>query len=346
VFGSQVRHTCGLAHAYLGLVKDARIFGPGFILTAEGNCLLHGLTHGNYQQVLVSQIKRYVARQVANGALELEIRDDAPFIDDEVVLLWGSRNFGHWIFTYLHRLLLLSRQPGLRDKKILVLDETPERYLPWLARMGIPEERVVRARDCTGVARLWVPSVLHYRGHYDDNDVYTFPDAVRLFRNLVLRQPAPAAPRGTKRERVYLSRAKAKWRRAVNEEELAARLEALDVRRVFMEELSLDEQIDVISRAELIVQATGAVSPMSMLAPEDVSIVEMSLPGFAGAFGSRVWAAILGQRYSRIEVAPVDTGIFMPVPETDRDGIVPIDKVVELIEAGDRGGSRRKMRDE
>jgi capsular polysaccharide biosynthesis protein len=195
------------------------------------------------------------------------------------------------------------------------------------------------------VARLWVPSVLHYRGHYADYEVYTSPEAVRLFREQVLGPPAPAAPRRKERERVYLSRARASWRRAVNEEELAARLETLGVRRVFLEELPVDEQIDVVSRAELIVLATGAVSPMTMLAPEDASIVELSLPGFAGAFGSRIWAAMLGQRFSRADVVPVENGPVGPVPETDCDGIVPIDKVVELIEAGDRGAGRSRMRD-
>lgn len=335
-FGTYAQFNCGLAHAFIGSVENVRVFGPGFILTEDGCCLLHGLTHGNYPQNLETQLQGYLVGKLGDANIELDIRDSPSFIDDEVVLLWGSQNFGHWLFTYLHRLVLLSYYPKLRDRKILVLDETPRRFTSWLARMGIAEEQLVRAKDCSGVARLWVPSVLHYRGHYSDMNAYTYPEAVHLFRNQVLHQRSLVIPHEEKRERIYLSRAKAKWRKVVNEQELVARLEELNVRRVFMEELSVDEQIDVISRAELILLFAGGASPITMLAPKDTSIIELCLPGFAGIFGSRIWAQILGQGFSRLDAIPVDSGGPMFNPATDRDGIVPVDKVEELILAADR----------
>lgn len=340
VFGNQARFDCGRSHVFAGLVEDVRVFGPGFIVTADGNCLLHGLTHGNYPQVLETLLQGYLVNKVANSVIELEIRDDAPSIDDELVLLWGSRNFGHWLFTYLHRLVLTSLHPELRDKKLLVMGETPERYVPWLMRMGYAEERLVRAPDCARIARLWLPSCPHYRGHYSDMNIYTFPEAVNWFRDRVLPRQAPGGRKSG--ERIYLSRAKANWRRAVNEDALMARLERLDVRRVFIEELTIEEQIDVVSRAELIVLAAGATSPMTMLAPNNASIIELCLPGFSGIFGSRLWAQILGQRFSRIDVTPVDSGIAMSNPATDRDGIVPVEDVAKLIAAADSTRARRR----
>jgi capsular polysaccharide biosynthesis protein len=280
VYGDRALFKCSLAHAFVGAVKDVRVFGPGFVVTDDGHCLLHGLSHGNYPQILESQLQGYLVGKISASVVELEIPDAAPATADEAVLLWGGRNFGHWFFTYLHRLAALSLHPELEDKKILVLDATPERFLPWLARMGIAQERLVRAQDCARIARLWIPSVVHYRGHYTDSGTYVFPEAVRLFRERILRPREARAPGAGKRERIYLSRARANWRRALNEDELVARLEKLDVRRVFMEELTVDQQVDVISRAELIVLATGAVSPITMLAPPDAAIVEMCLPGF------------------------------------------------------------------
>ena len=336
VLGTYAQFNCGLAHAFIGSVENVQVFGPGFILTEDGHCLLHGLTHANYPRNLEIQLQGYLVGKLVDADIELDVCDSPSFIDDEVVLLWGSQNFGHWLFTYLHRLVLLSYYPKLRDRKILVLDDTPRRYTAWLARMGIADEQLVRAKDCSGVARLWVPSVLHYRGHYADMNAYTSPDAVHLFRNQILHQRSLVILHEEKRERIYLSRAKAKWRKVVNEEELVARLEQLNVRRVFIEELSVDEQIDVISRAELILLFAGGASPITMLAPKDASIIELCLPGFAGIFGSRIWAQILGQAFSRIDAIPVDSGGAMFNPETDRDGIVPVDKVCELITTADR----------
>lgn len=336
VYGDEGRFKCALAHAFVGAVENVRVFGPGYLVTGDGRCLLHGLSHGNYPQFLETQLKGYLVNKVASSVIELEIPDGAPFIDDEVVLLWGNPNFGHWIFTHLHRLALLSYHPELKDKKILVLDQTPERYLSWLARMGIPEERLVRAQDCSRIARLWVPSVVHYRGHYADMNVHVFPEAVRLFRDAVLRPRTPRAPGGNGRERIYVSRAKANWRRVVNEDELMERLEELNIRRVFMEDLPIDEQIDVVSRAELIVLAAGGASPITMLAPADACIIEMCLPNFSGIFGSRIWAQILGQRFSRLDVEPVEPDSTRPIhTTTDLDGFVPVDELAELIEAAD-----------
>jgi capsular polysaccharide biosynthesis protein len=336
VFGAYSQFQCRLAHAFIGRVENARIFGTGFILTGDGHCLLHGLTHGNYPQNLQIQLKDYLAGPVVNTRIRLEISDSPSFLDDEAVLLWGSQNFGHWVFTYLHRLFLLSYCPGLRDKKIVVLDDTPREFTAWLPRLGIAEEQVVRVKDCAGVARLWVPSVLHYRGHYTDMEVYTTPDAVHLFREKVLGARSLAIPLEEKRERIYISRAKARWRQAVNEAELMAALEKLSVRRVFMEELSVDEQIDLVSRAELLLLFAGGASPITMLAPRDANIIEVCLPGFSGIFGSRLWAQILGQGFSRVDAVPVDSADPARDPAINRDSFVPVDKVREMIMAADR----------
>jgi capsular polysaccharide biosynthesis protein len=331
---------CRLAHAYVARVDDARGFGPGFLVTGDGHCLLHGLSHANYSKAIKLQLQGYLAGKIAGTRMPLEIPDGRPFLDDEAVLLWGSANFGHWLWNYLHRLTLLSRHPQLRDLKIVVLEETPARYTAWLARMGIAEDRVVRLPDCSRVARLWVPSVPHYRGHYEDGNVYTWPEAVHLFREAVLGARAASIPPGEKRERIYVSRDKAQWRKAVNEDELTAMLEPLGVRRVFLEDLSVDEQIDLVSRAELIVLMAGGASPVTMLAPRDASIVEVCLAGFSGIFGSRLWAQILGQGFARVDATPVETRGPMSNPATDRNAHVPVSKVRELVLAADRQRAR------
>lgn len=336
VYGDEARLDCGTAHAFIGYAENARVFGPGFILTGDNRCLLHGLSHANYPQGLETLLKGYLVRKIESSVIELELPDGPSFNDGEMVLLWGNANFGHWIFTHLHRLVLLTYRPELRDRKVVVLDEMPERYFPWLTRLGIGKERVVRAKDGSGIARLWVPSVLNYRGHYDDMNVYTYPEALHWFREQILSGQDPLAASGKERERIYVSRGKAKWRRTLNEEELVARLEQLDVRRIFMEEMSIDEQIDVISRAELIVLPTGGASPITMLAPRDATIIEICVPGFSGIFGSRIWAQMLGQRLSRVDVAPIELDSTSSLHTTiDRDGVVPVDEVVELVEAAD-----------
>ena len=334
--GGYANSECRLAHEFIACVDDARVFGPGFLLTGDGHCLLHGMSHANYSKALKMQLEGYRGGKLAGARVPLEIPDGRPFLDEEAVLLWGSTNFGHWLWTYVHRLMLLAHEPRLRGLKVVVREDTPARFTEWLTRLGIAEDRVARLPDCSRVARLWVPSVPHYRGHYDDGRVYTSPDAVHRFRKAVLGTRATALPAEEKRERIYVSRAKAQWRKAVNEDELVAMLEALGVRRVFLEEIPVDEQIDLVSRAELIVLMAGGASPITMLAPRDASIVEMALPGFSGIFGSRLWAQIVGQGFARVDAAPVATHGPMSNEATDRNADVPVDKVRQLVLAADR----------
>lgn len=346
VFSKYTLFQYGLAHAFVGSIRNARVFGSGFLLTESGHCLLHGLTSGNYRQNLETQLKNYLVNKPVDDEMELNIDESAPFIDEEAVLLWGSNNFGHWIFTYLHRLTQLQFVPGLLEKKLLVWEGTPKRFIDWLPKMGVTEEKLVYAQDCSQVAQLWVPSVVHYRGHYTDMNVYIFPEAVHVFRHQILKERAFLIPHEEKRERIYVSRARAKWRRLINEEELVRRLTELGVRTVYLEELSVDDQIDIVSRAELIVLFAGGASPITMLAPKDVIIIELSLPGFSGIFGSRVWAQILGQRFSRVNAMPVDSVGERPNPLTDRDAMVPVENVVALIGAADSNTAGRSFLDE
>ena len=336
LLGTEANLKCNVAHAFIARVDNARVFGPGFLLTPDGHCLLHGLYSANYSQAMKVLLQPYLAAKLVDAHVSLELPAERPVLDEEAVLLWGSTNFGHWLWTYLHRLTFVWQHQRLRGLKIVVADETPERFMPWLARLGIGPQQIVRVQDGTAIRRLWVPSIPHYRGHYEDREVYTWPDAVRSFREAVLGPRATAIPSEERRERIYISRDRAQWRKAVNEEELTAMLEQAGVRRVFLEELSVDEQIDLVSRSELIVLMAGGASPVTMLAPRDASIVEVCLPGFSGIFGSRLWAQILGQGFARVDATPVVTEGPMSNPATDHNAQVPVDKVRELITAADR----------
>ncbi|MBV8885321.1 MAG: glycosyltransferase family 61 protein [Chroococcidiopsidaceae cyanobacterium CP_BM_RX_35] len=59
-------------------------------------------------------------------------------------------------------------------------------------------------------------------------------------------------------ERIYISRAKAKHRRVINEDQVTEYLARFGFKTVFLEEMSFKEQIDLFRRAEIVVGAHGA----------------------------------------------------------------------------------------
>jgi len=295
----------GRAHAFISLVENVRVIDTGYLVTDEG-IVVHGVTSGNYESNIEGQLRDY---QIQDGG-ELK---------GEYVLIWGRENFGHWLLTYTMRATLLFWAPELLGKTLLIKEGLPKRYIEWLQKMGF--RYFVFGRDGVKVKTLWVPSVVTYRGHYDDQLPYVFPQSLDLMRSLILKKlQLPTL----KRERIYISRAKAKWRNLENEEEVASFLEKNRIRRVFMEDLSVDEQLQLISRCELVVVHCGGGSAITMFAPKDCKIVEINVPDCVATFASRCWAHMLGQKFLRYDATPTKQTGTLPI---DMDSVVDLNKL-------------------
>ena len=300
----------GQAHAFIAYVDNARVIGSGSLVTDDG-IYVHGLSTGNYSENIRLQLDKY------------ESVPDGGEIEGEHVLIWGGDNFGHWIVTYLLRATLLWHRTELLSKSILLWNGVPKRFVEWLKRMGLSRFRY--APDGVKCERLWIPSVVCYRGHYEDKTPFIRPESVHLLRRLILQDlelPHPV------RERIYISRAKSKWRRFTNEDAVAQTLAGYGIKRVFMGELTLERQLDLVSRAELIVVHAGGDSTITMFAPADCRIVELSIPQFTGTFASRCWAHVLGQPFYRVNGHPVGASGRLPI---DCDSTMDLEALRQCI---------------
>lgn len=307
-------HKYGHAHSFLACVENAKIVGSGSLVVAD-KLVVHGLSTGNYRENIEMQLMKYAT---AHGC-EFP---DGGYLDGEYILCWGVPNFGHWLITHVQRLTQLWHEPELTNLKLLIPEGIPRRFLNLLEIMDLDWEV---APDGVAVRKLWVPAVLTYRGHYEDKLAYIHPESVHWLRHLILdemmfkRQPPT---------RLYLSRNRVAWRNLENEAVLVALLEEHGIRREYLEDYSMAQQLDMISRAELIVSHVGGASPITMFAPMTCRIVELTIPQFAGTFASRCWAHILGQPFHRIDCAPTrQTGPL----GTDWDAVVPLDQVKALL---------------
>lgn len=299
----------GHAHAYINQYEGARPFGNGFLVVGK-SLILNGLTSGNT-----------IDNQRVQLAAHITVPDGGT-LSGEYVLLWGTENFGHWLFTYLMRLTLLYWKPELFGLPLLVKQGVPPRFVDWLRHMGF--RNILYAVDGCRIEKLHVPSVVVYRGA--DNLPYVFPHALEILRGWVLGGRATRPPRF--RTRLYLSRDRARWRKLVNEAEVAAMLARHGIDRVFLEDLGLDEQLAMVSCAELIVTHCGAGSSITMFAPRDCKIVEIGFPALTGTFASRAWAHQLGQPFQRYDALPGAQTGELPI---DRDCTVDVDALERML---------------
>jgi hypothetical protein len=267
------------AAAWIAEVRDCRVFAWGSILTPSKNVIHDQLTNTKFQPNLAVQLAKY---------------DEVPLAEtvEEGVLLWGHENWGHWIWTYLMRLML----DVPKDLPLIIHDKVPVQFLPWARLLGF--EKFLTVHEGAQVKRLIVPSIVAYRDC--ENNPCIFPQIVWALREKVLMEHGKLFPNG-RRKKLYFTRAKARWRRVVNETELFDALQKKGFEMVEMEGLTLAEQIETIADAQSIVIPTGGASPITMFAPVDCRVIELNIPGLVGTFGSRCWAHVLGQEFVRLE---------------------------------------------
>jgi hypothetical protein len=165
----------------------------------------------------------------------------------------GHNNYYHWMLDLLPK-LFIALAAGLEHGTFYLGASTPFQKES-LGLLGIPSARVLdgNAIPFLQADEMVVPFLgrRHPPNIFDAGkcrllaDVFSF-----LIAGKTASRPLPA--------RFVVSRSKTRSRRVVNEAGLLARLEPLGFRPVYLEDLSLLEQITLFARAEAIVASTGA----------------------------------------------------------------------------------------
>lgn len=185
-----------------------------------------------------------VRRQLTLGALErLE--------GTVATLAFGHADaYFHWLFDVLPRLEIL-RLAGWDENTWdhLVVNASGAAYeRETMDRFGVPADRVrqVDARTHILADRLIVPSNVSVTG-------FVPVWASQLVRDQLLPSAPPAGPP----LRLYISRADAVQRQLADEDRLVPRLEALGFTCLTLSGRPLDEQIELFSRAEVVIGPHG-----------------------------------------------------------------------------------------
>jgi glycosyl transferase family 61 len=200
----------------------------------------------------------------------------------------GHNNYYHWMLDLLPK-LFIALAAGLHQGTFY-LGETHPFQKQTLELLGIPSVWVL---DCNAIPFLQANElIVPFLGQRHPPNVFNAGKCrllVDVFSFLIagktISRSLPA--------RFVVSRAKTRSRRVVNETELLARLEPLGFRPVYLEDLSLVEQITLFARAEAIVASTGAGLvnliharpgiPVAILMPEECpDLVCQDIAAFAG----------------------------------------------------------------
>ena len=180
---------------------------------------------------------------------------------------WSSSNFYHWMADSLPRLLVLREQhPGCQ----LLMPAPVAGYMQQTcAALGFTDLLTVEKDDIIHADTLVVPAHTTPLG-------YQHPPLLKQVRDELVAALAPAVPgRPPQRRRVYVSRARQKLRRLVNEDEILPLLAQYGFETVFFEELSLTQQVRLMQETAVLLGVHGAGLTNMLFLPAGATVIEM-----------------------------------------------------------------------
>lgn len=174
-------------------------------------------------------------------------------------------NHSHWLTAHLPKLLLLRDRPDLGD--ILLPNNATEVMLESIRMIGIAPERF----------RTFDPlRPVHVRDLALIGTDRFGPSRVQAVREAF----ACKRQEGAATRKVFISRAKSRGRRLLNERCLWPMLEKRGFERILMESLSFREQVDLMQQCRVLLAPHGAGLTNMIFMPEDGHVIEMADPGF------------------------------------------------------------------
>lgn len=164
------------------------------------------------------------------------------------LLAWSAKNYTHWLMDCLPRLDLLDHY---ENYKVIVPAKPTKYQIDLLALLGINENRIIEMNMeqmvveklifAHAAQRSGIPSAIHLKNIRD--------------RLVTSANAEKAYPRRS--SRIWISRDKSA-RKIINEEQLYPILQEFGFDVLFCEDLSVVEQIQIFSMADVVAGAHGA----------------------------------------------------------------------------------------
>jgi putative membrane protein len=207
---------------------------------------------------------------------------EAPLRRGPHFLVGGdSNNFWHFLYNFVLRLSLVAESPDreLREDARLVINaDLPQSFRPVFEALGFDPARLEAAsRQSPERFETLTVAELPCFNQGGGRKLFATPQALDF-----VRERLPGG--GKQGRRIYVSRRDARWRRVLNEDELAPVLERRGVETIELSKLSASEIIAAMGQAELVIGPSGANLGALMFCRPGAKVIELSYPPFVGKY--------------------------------------------------------------
>lgn len=287
-----------IPEVYLAEVRDAVVFADSSaILLPQHEAVLDQALNGgasrfDFRASSVSNVDErsiFVSAPVAGAIRQIE---RGIFLGGQ-----GAFNYYHWLIEILSRMASVDDAPEYDDWPLLVDSSAlaiPQ-HAELLQKINRSGREIIALLPYLpySVQHLCVPSHLawlpcHYRPgqQMQLRDQFLTPTAVDYLRRQLLPASSSVGVYGKGRKRLFIARrATAGYRHLLNEAELEALFIEFGFEPIRPERLSLQQQIELFSQAEVIAGPTGAGMTNILFAPDHAKII-CFMPRYLQEFAS------------------------------------------------------------
>lgn len=267
---------------YVADIKDARIFSnSSLILTSDGTALHDNAGHPKFGGIVSFAYEKVVLGQ-RPGKVLLNFSDLNTRVIEAGIFLSGlaSSEYGHWLPDFLPKLQFLQRHPDFADLPIIVDAGMPQSHFDHLRRLASNPLIMLQADESLLCRRLLVapsPAFLPVEIFPNDIPAREFPGlSPRAMR--FLRAGESYETKKARHRRLFMSRKNMKWRRVLNEDEITADLRTLGFETVFIEEMTVSQQINLFQEAQWIVAPNGSALLNLIFADTSTKLLVLNQP--------------------------------------------------------------------
>lgn len=245
-------HIYGLRNVHVtwdgAVFHNLRVFMPS---------LVHPRFAERFQDTLL--LRQWVSKQVRVKAACVAVCHDQ----------WAVNNYYHWLVDVLPRLLTLRQY--CPDALLLLPKHVAPQRVPDYIRLSVAAlgfthyqpltDRQILHADCVILPELTAPSLSQQ------------PELVGQVRAELLAALSPAPVVATRR--VYAARAADNVRRLLNEEEVDVLMEEYGFEKVYFEQLSFAEQIQLMRETAIFLGVHGAGMTNMLFLPNGAQVIEL-----------------------------------------------------------------------
>lgn len=267
---------------YVADIRDARIFSKSsIILTSDGTALSETGGHPQFGRYVSFTYETVVLAQQP-GMVLLDFNNYKTREIKSGIFLSGlaSNAFGHWLPEFLPKLQFLKQHPDFSELPIIVDSDMPQSHFDHLRRFADNPLILLEANELLICNRLLIaPSPAFSPVELFPNSIPVqdmpglSPRALNFLRgNLSVDSTRPRC------KRIFLARKNMKWRRLLNEEQIAADLAQLGFETVYIEEMTVSEQINLFQQAQWVVAPNGSSTNNIIFSDSSVKLLILAQP--------------------------------------------------------------------